>query len=66
MDKSTNEEYLSQSLQTNNKRFKIDVTFLTAYNGIFNITKKIISFTSKNPLLKRILFKLKFPKDLTK
>ena len=38
MDKSTHEEYLSQSLQTNNKQFKIAVTFLTAYNGIFNVT----------------------------
>ena len=38
MDKSTHEEHLSQPLQTNNKQFKIAVTFLTGYNGIFNIT----------------------------
>ena len=38
MDKSTHEEHLSQALQTNNKQFKIAVTFLTAYNGIFNVT----------------------------
>ena len=38
MDKSTHEEHLSQPLQTNNKQFKIAVTFLTAYNGIFNVT----------------------------
>ena len=38
MDKSTHEEHLSQSLQTNNKQFKIAVTFLSAYNGIFNVT----------------------------
>ena len=38
MDKSTHEEHLSQPLQTNNKQFKIAVTFLSAYNGIFNIT----------------------------
>ena len=38
MDKSTREEHLSQSLQTNNKQFKIAVTFLTGYNGIFNVT----------------------------
>ena len=38
MDKSTHEEYLSESLQTNNKQFKIAVTFLTGYNGIFNVT----------------------------
>ena len=29
MDKSTHEEYLSQPLQTNNKQFKIAVTFQT-------------------------------------
>ena len=37
MDKSTHEEHLSQSLQTNNKQLKIAVTFLTGYNGIFNV-----------------------------
>ena len=40
MDKSTHEEHLSQPLQTNNKQFKIAVTFLTGYNSIFNITEK--------------------------
>ena len=40
MDKSTHEEHLSQSLQTNNKQYKIAVTFLSGYNGIFNITSK--------------------------
>ena len=38
MYESTHEEYLSQPLQTNNKQFKIAVTFLTGYNGIFNVT----------------------------
>ena len=37
-DSSTHQEHLSQPLQTNNKQFEIAVTFLTAYNGIFNIT----------------------------
>ena len=40
MDKSTHEEYLSQALQTTNKQYKIAITFLTAYNGIFNVTEK--------------------------
>ena len=40
MDKSTHEEHLFQPLQTNNKQFKIAVTFLSAYNGIFNITNE--------------------------
>ena len=38
MDKSTHEEHLSQPLQTNKKQFKIAITFVSAYNGIFNIT----------------------------
>ena len=38
MDKSTQEELFSQPLQTKNKHFKAAVTFLTSYNGIFNIT----------------------------
>ena len=40
MDKSTHEEHLFQTLQTNNKQFKIAITFLSAYNGIFNVTNK--------------------------
>ena len=40
---STHEENLQIPLQTNNKQFKIAVTFLTGYNGIFNITIKIIN-----------------------
>ena len=46
MDKSTPEGHLSQPLQTGNKQFKVDVTFSTAYKGIFNIrstNKKIYS-----------------------
>ena len=37
LDKSTHEEQLSQQFQTNNNQFKVAVTFLTGYNGIFNI-----------------------------
>ena len=44
MDKSTHEEHLSKPLQTNNKQFKIAVTFLTGYNGIFNVTNSNINF----------------------
>ena len=40
MDKSTHEEHLFQPLQINIKQFKIAVTFLTGYNGIFNVTSK--------------------------
>ena len=38
MDESTHKEQLSQPLETNNKQFKIAVTFLTGYNGIFKVT----------------------------
>ena len=38
MDQSTHEEHLYQALQTNNKQFKVAITFLTGYNGIFNVT----------------------------
>ena len=40
MDKSTTEEHLCQPLQTNKKQFKIAVTFLTGYNGTFNVTNE--------------------------
>ena len=43
-DKSTHQEHLSQPLQTNNKQFKMAVTFLPAYNGIFNVTSKNNTF----------------------
>ena len=38
MNKSVHEENSFQPLQTNNKQFKIAITFLSAYNGIFNVT----------------------------
>ena len=38
MHKSTHEEHLSQPLKTNKKQLKKAVTFLTGYNGIFNVT----------------------------
>ena len=50
MDKSIHEEHLSQPLQTNNKQFKIAVTFLTGYNGIFNVTDKINKFYFANSI----------------
>ena len=40
MDKSTHEEHASHPLQSNNKQFKIAITFLTGYNGIFNVTNE--------------------------
>ena len=40
MDKSTKEEHISQSSQTNFKHSEMAVTFLCGYNGIFKITHK--------------------------
>ena len=49
LDKSTNEEHLSEPLQINIKQSKIAVTFFTGYNGIFNITSKNNKFFFVNP-----------------
>ena len=51
MDKSTHEEHLSQPLQTNNKQFKIAITFLSGYNGIFNVTNRNNKFYFKKNLI---------------
>ena len=40
MNKSTHTEHIYEPLQTNNKQFKIAITFRTGYNGIFNIASK--------------------------
>ena len=38
LNKSTQENSLSQTLQTKKKQIKITIRFLTGYNGIFKIT----------------------------
>ena len=50
MKKSTHEEHLFQALQTINKPFKIAVTFLGGYNGIFNVTNEINTFYFKKTI----------------
>ena len=40
MKKSTHEKHLSQPLQAFRKQFKIVITFLTGYNGLFEVTDK--------------------------
>ena len=50
MDKSTHGEHLSQPLQTNNKQFKIAVTFLSGYNGIFKVTNSNNKFHFKKTI----------------
>ena len=44
MKKSSHEKHLSQPLQTKNKQYKIAVTFLNCYIGIFNVTNKNLEF----------------------
>ena len=55
MGKSKHEEHLFQPLQTNNKQFKLAVTFLTVYNGIFNVTSSNNKFYFKNSLFEDFL-----------
>ena len=50
MDKSTHEEHLSQPLRTNNKQFKISISFLSGYNGIFNVTNNKNKFYFKKTI----------------
>ena len=67
MDKSTHEEHLSQPLQTNNKQVEIAVTFLSGYNGIFNVTNSNTKFFSRRQLMtKMVLFKLLYLQELMK
>ena len=48
MNRSTIEEHLFQPLQPNNKQFKVAVTFLTGYIGIFNVTNLNNKFYFRN------------------
>ena len=50
MDESTHEEHLSQPLRTNNKQFKTAVTFLSGFNGIFNVTNSNNKFHFKKTI----------------
>ena len=50
MDKSTHKEHSSQPLQTNNKQFKIAITFLSGYNGIFNVKNSNNKFYFKKTI----------------
>ena len=50
MDNSFHAEHLHHPLQTNDKQFKIAVTFLTGYNGIFNVTNANNKFYFKKTI----------------
>ena len=61
MYKSTHEEPLSQPLQTNNKKFKIAITFLAGYNGIFNVTNRNNKFYFKRNLIDEDFIQIRIP-----
>ena len=61
MDMSTHEEHLFHPLQTNNKQFKIAITFLSAYNGIFNVTNKNNKFYFKKNLIDEDFIQIRIP-----
>ena len=61
MDKSIHEEHLFQPLQTNNKQFKLAVTFLTGYNGIFNVTYKNNKFYFKKAIQDEDFIQIRIP-----
>ena len=65
MDECIHEEHLSQPLQTNNKQFKIAVTFLTGYNGIFNVTISNNKFYFKKTISDDGLIKIAIPPGAT-
>ena len=61
LDKSTHEENFYQPLQTNNKQFEIAVTFLTGYNGIFNVTNENNKFCFKKTISDDGFIKITIP-----
>ena len=61
MDKSTHEEHLFQPLQTNNKQIKIAITFLTGYNGIFNVTNSNNKFCFKKSNIEEDFIQIRIP-----
>ena len=61
MDESTHEEHLFQPLQSDIKHFKIAITFLSAYNGIFNVTNKNNKFNFKKNLIDGAFLQIRIP-----
>ena len=61
MVKSTHEEHLFKTLQTNIKQFKTAVTFLTAYNGIFNVKNSNDKFYFEKTLIAEDFLQIRIP-----
>ena len=66
MDKSTDEKHLSQPLQTNKKQFKLAVTFVSALNGIFNVTNSNNKIYFKKALVDEDFIQIRIPQVLLK
>ena len=66
MDKRAHEEHLSQPLQANNKQFKIAVTFLSDYNGIFHVINLNNKFYFKKASMMEGFLRLVYLKELMK
>ena len=64
MHKSTHEKHLFQPLQTNNKQFKIAVTFLSAYNGLFNVTDRNNKFYFTKELIDEDFIQFRIPEGI--
>ena len=65
MNKSAHEKHLSRTLQTNNKQFKLAITFLSGYKGTFNVTNTNNKFYFKK-LMKMDSFKSLYFQELMK
>ena len=61
MNQSNHEAHLSQPLQTNNKQFKLAITFLSGYNGIFNVTNRNNKFYFKKNLIDEDFNQIRIP-----
>ena len=61
MDKNTHEEHLYQPVQTNNKHFKIAVTYLSAYNGIFNVSNRNNKFYFRKNFIDEDFIQIRIP-----
>ena len=61
MDQRIHEEHLSQPLKTNNKQFKIAVTFLSALNGFFNVTNRNNKFYFKKNFIDEDFIQIRIP-----
>ena len=62
MNESTHEEHLFQPLQTTTKQFKIAVTFLSGYIGIFNVTNSKNEFYFKKSITDEEFIQIRIPK----